>query len=239
MADQSNIRNQLLARLSAEDFSVIGPKLEPVELRRSFEMAAFDREVEYCYFIDSGIGSVIAVSPEQQKAEVGIVGREGLSPIAPVLGLQSAPYEYFMQVSGHGHRIKVSHLQQAMAESPHILEVFLRYAQVLSIQASYTALSNAIHHIDERLARWILMCDDRADNGTIALTHEFLSIMLAVRRPSVTTALHVLEGNGFIYSDRGLLTVRNRSALEAFAGDAYGIPEQAYRNAFGEAIGAR
>jgi CRP-like cAMP-binding protein len=111
----------------------------------------------------------------------------------------------------------------------------LRFAHAMTVQAHYTGLSNAVHPIDERLARWLLMCDDRTDGGKLELTHDFLSIMLAVRRPSVTTALHVLEGNGFIRSERGCIIIRNRRALEEFAGDAYGKPEAEYRRLMGVA----
>jgi CRP-like cAMP-binding protein len=83
--------------------------------------------------------------------------------------------------------------------------------------------------VNERLARWILMCHDRISGDELSLTHEYISVMLAVRRPSVTTALHVLEGNGFIRSTRGIVTIRNRTALEEFARDAYGRPEEEYR----------
>ncbi|MFP3547480.1 helix-turn-helix domain-containing protein [Rhizobium sp. SIMBA_035] len=96
----------------------------------------------------------------------------------------------------------------------------------LFTQTSYTALSNAVHHVDTRLARWILMIDDRVDGNRIDVTHEFLAVMLAVRRSGVTNALHVLEGEHLIFSDRGLVTVRNRAALEVFAGPAYGSAER-------------
>lgn len=101
------------------------------------------------------------------------------------------------------------------------------------MQTSYTALSNAVHPVDERLARWLLMCHDRVDGDELALTHEFLSLMLAVRRPSVTTALHVLEGNRFITAERGYITIRDRRRLEEFAGDAYGRPEAEYKRLIG------
>lgn len=108
-----------------------------------------------------------------------------------------------------------------------------RFAQALSVQVSFTALSNAVHSIDERLARWILLCDDRIASGELAMTHEYMAVMLAVRRPSVTTAIHVLEGNGLIRAERGLITVRNRAMLEEFAGDAYGTAEREYERLLG------
>jgi CRP-like cAMP-binding protein len=124
-------------------------------------------------------------------------------------------------------------LIEAVDKSATLRTLLLRYAQTLAIQTAYTALSNAVHQIDERLARWLLMCHDRVDGNDLALTHDFLSIMLAVRRPSVTTALHVLEGNGFIRSERGCIVVRNRAALEEFASDSYGAPEREYKRLIG------
>jgi CRP-like cAMP-binding protein len=119
-------------------------------------------------------------------------------------------------------------LEQALDASPALRKLLSRYAQAMAIQTSFTALSNAVHNVEERSARWILMAHDRTDGDQIALTHDFLSIMLAVRRPSVTTALHALEGRHFIVSERALITIRDRAALESIAGDAYGTPEREY-----------
>lgn len=127
----------------------------------------------------------------------------------------------------------VAAFQGAVAQSASLRTLLLRFAQVLGIQTAYTALSNAVHHVDERLARWLLMAHDRVDGESLGLTHEFMSIMLAVRRPSVTTALHVLEGNGFIRSERSCVIIRNRAALEEFAGDSYGVPEAEYERLIG------
>lgn len=112
-------------------------------------------------------------------------------------------------------------------------KLLMRYLQTLTTQTAFTALSNAVHHIHERLARWILMCHDRVDGDEIAVTHEFLALMMAVRRPSVTTALHVLEGDLFIKNERGFIIMRDRPALEAFAADTYGKPEEEYRRLIG------
>ena len=108
-------------------------------------------------------------------------------------------------------------------------KVMIRSIEAFSVQLSYTAISNAVHDVTERLARWLLMCHDRVPGDEIALTHEFISLMLAVRRPSVTTSLHILEGNGFIKSERSNIIMRNRPAMEEFAHDAYGKPEEEYR----------
>lgn len=108
-------------------------------------------------------------------------------------------------------------------------KVMIRAIEAFAIQLAYTSVSNAVHDVNERLARWLLMCHHRVAGDELLLTHEFISLMLSVRRPSVTTSLHVLEGNGFIRAERGAITIRNRKSLEEFAHDAYGRPEAEYR----------
>jgi len=230
---QKQIKNRLLGILREEDYQALAPHLEFVDLPRPFALSAPLEPDEYCYFPESGIGSIVARSPEGQSAEIGIFGRDGVTPVSTLLSADSDPFATFMQISGNGYRIRNAVLIEAMDSSGHLKTVFTRYAQAHAVQTAYTALSNAVHQIDERLARWILMCHDRTDGDAISLTHEFLSVMLAVRRPTVTTALHMLEGNRLIYSERGLITVRDRRGLEQFAKDAYGVPEQEYARLLG------
>ncbi|MBP1862283.1 Crp/Fnr family transcriptional regulator [Rhizobium herbae] len=188
---------------------------------------------DYSYFIESGIGSIVASVANGQSAEIGIFGREGMSPTALILNAGSAPYSIFMQVAGNGFRIESVQLSHALSESYLIRNLLTRYVQTVSVQTAFTALANATQHIEERLARWILMCHDRTDGDTIGLTHDFLSIMLAVRRQSVTTALHVLEGKHMIEAERGLVRVRDRKGLQDFAGDTYGQAEREYQRLIG------
>jgi CRP-like cAMP-binding protein len=149
------------------------------------------------------------------------------------MGSDTAPNRIIIQVAGSGHRIGRAALIEAMDRSPSLRALLIRYVQALNVQTVFTALSNAVHPIEERLARWLLMCHDRIDGDEIGLTHEFMSVMLAVRRPSVTTALHVLEGNHFIRSERGWVTICDRKGLEEFAQDAYGKPEAEYDRLIG------
>jgi len=111
--------------------------------------------------------------------------------------------------------------------------ILANFVHALGTQVSFTALSNAVHSVDERLARWLLMVHDRSDGDELALTHGFLALMLSVRRPTVTTSIHVLEGKGFIRAERGVITIRDRRAMEDFARDAYGKPEEEYRRLLG------
>lgn len=230
---QADLRNRLLSVMSADDFALLASDLTHVDLPKGFVLAEADRLTEQVYFLETSIGSVVATSPDGLECEAGLIGRDGVLPLSVLLGSDASPHRIIVQVPDGGHSIGRRQFLQAFEASPTLRNLCLRYVQVMSVQAAFTALSNAVHSIDERLARWLLMCHDRTPTNEVPLTHEFMSLMLAVRRPSVTTALHVLEGNGFIRSDRGYVTIINRKGLEEFAGDAYGRPEAEYRRLIG------
>lgn len=225
--------NAILARLPEQELSRIAPHLEPIDLPRDFEMAMPEQRIENVYFIEDGLGSIVCVSPEGIRAEVGMFGFEGFAPTPPAARVDISSHEVMMQGPGHGHRLAVPVLWTELPHCPVLNASLQKAALNLATQASFTALSNAIHSVDQRLAKWLLMAHDRISGDEINLTHEYLAILLAVRRASVTTSLHVLEGHGFIRSERKLITMRNRPAMEAFASSAYGKPEKEYRRLFG------
>jgi CRP-like cAMP-binding protein len=238
MADlqQSRMGNKLIAAFPPADFETIAPHLEPVDLPKGMVLAEPGEPVEHVYFLTRGIGSVIAVTSEGSRIEAGLFGFEGYAPAHVAAGVRLSPHEVVIQVEADGHRMTFDAFQTAMETSRNIRAVIQLSVAAFVVQLSYTAASNALHSVEERLARWLLMCDDRIQGGEFRLTHEYLAIMLAVRRPSVTTALHVLEGNRFLRSERGLITMRDRKAMQEFAGGAYGKPEEYYRKLMGEAL---
>lgn len=235
MADvwQGRFRNNLLRRLPETSLARFAGRLERIELPRAHRLSSPHQPMEHAYFFESGIASVVVRSPEGQHSEIGIIGRDGMCPTSAILDVDADPFSILMQMHGEACRIPACALKAVLAEDGEVRRLFSRYTQALAVQQAYTALSNAAHHVDERLARWILMCHDRVDGSDISLTHEFLSVMLAVRRPSVTTALHVLEGMKLIYSGRGVVSVRDRAGLEAFARDTYGECEKEYERLVG------
>jgi CRP-like cAMP-binding protein len=222
-------QNKLLALLPAPDLDLISRHLEQVDLPRKTPLAKFREPVSHIYFLTSGIASVVVVTPEGNSVEGGIFGSEGYVPTSAITGLETSPHDVNIQLAGAGYRMHFEAFRSLMKHSDSFAKVVGRSMEGFAVQLSYTAATNALHDVNERLARWILMCHDRVEGDQIALTHEFISLMLAVRRPSVTTALHILEGNGFIRSTRGTITIRDRPALEEFARDAYGRPEEEYR----------
>lgn len=147
-----------------------------------------------------------------------------MSPPAFPVDAERLSFDVMMQIGGHGRRVEAGAMTSFLAARPAVRRLLSRFLHIFFVQVANTALSNAVHKIDVRLAKWILMCHDRLEGEEIEITHEYMATMLGVRRSSVTDALHVLEGEHLIYSSRGLIVVRNRPSLEAFAADAYNVP---------------
>lgn len=221
-------RNGLLAVLGEEDQAVVRPLLEPVTLHQGDVLFESYEPIPYVYFFEGGLSSEIVIGSGPNQIEVGCIGFEGCSGLPVVLQADVTPHRSFMQSSGPALRIRASALQATMERSPSLRRLLLRYTHVFMIQIAATALANGRYEVEMRLARWVLMSHDRLGDE-LPLTHDFLALMLGVRRPSVTDALHKLEGSLAIKAERGLITVRDRAKLEAIAGEAYGIPEQEYR----------
>lgn len=230
----TSIQNRILALLPKDELALIEQFLEPIELPTRFFLAQANKPVEFIYFFNSGLASIIASSPQGQQIEVGLVGWDGFATSGAILGAVISAFDICMQGPGAGFRMRLASVPKVLAASPAIQRLMLRYIHVLSVQIAYTALSNAVHHFDERLARWLLMCHDRSTGDNLVLTHDFLSFVLAVRRPTVTMGLHNLEGNRLIYATRGIVTIRDRMGLEDFASDCYGQPEAEYRRVIGK-----
>jgi CRP-like cAMP-binding protein len=232
---QSLVANKLLAALPSADYEAVAHHLEHIELPRGTALAKPDEPVEHICFLESGLGSVVVVTSESRRVEAGLFGYEGYVPAHAAAGVRISPHEIVIQVAGEGYRMAFDGFLKSMEASRSFASLVHRSVAAFITQVSYTAASNALHSVDERLARWLLMCDDRIQ-GEIHLTHDYIAVMLAIRRPSVTTALHVLEGNRFIRAERGRITIRDRQAMEEFAGEAYGKPEEYYRNLMGHSL---
>ena len=196
-------------------------------------MEKSNRRIDDVYFMDIGIASVVAVQSKGMRVEVGLVGCEGMTGTAIVLGNDRSPHETYIQVAGDGRRITAPRLREAMKASASLHGMFLRYVQVFMVQTAHTAIANAHSKIDARLARWILMAHDRVRANTLPLTHEFLALMLGVRRAGVTEALHMLSRQKLIRSGRGEIVVVDRKGLERAAGESYGTPEAEFRRLIG------
>ena len=218
-------QNGLLAAMSPADLASLRPKLEPLTLKLKQVLEPANKPIKHSYFITSGLASVIAIGKNGHRLEVGIVGREGMTGLPVVLGNDRSPNETFIQVEGTASRIAADDLRQAMGMSTSLTRVLLNFVNAFLIQTSHTALSNGTASIEERLARWLLMAQDRLGGNEVPLTHEFLSLMLGVRRAGVTGALNQLDRKGVIRLSRGRIELIDREGLIASANGTYGIPE--------------
>jgi CRP-like cAMP-binding protein len=226
-------RNRLLSVLSDQDLALLQPHLQRVALPLLHDMERPNRRIETVYFMEAGIASVVAVQSDASRVEVGLIGPEGMSGIAVVLGGDQSPHSTYIQVAGEGQRMPAKELRNALNISPSLRNPMLKFAQVFMVQTAHTAIANARAQIDQRLARWILMAYDRTSDETLPLTHEFLSLMLGVRRAGVTEALQSLKRQKLIDTGRNQIVVCNRKGLERKAGTSYGVPEKEYRRLIG------
>jgi CRP-like cAMP-binding protein len=232
-ASPSTSENRLLACLSAADRDLLAPRLKSVKLKLRQRLEMPRRRIRAVYFIDHGLASVVAIGGDRRQTEVGIIGREGMTGLALVMGSDSSAHDTFVQGEGAAHCITAGDLQEAIASSRSLHATLLRYAYVCSVSLAYTALANAQASIEECLARWLLMAHDRSHNDEIHLTHEFLSLMLGTRRAGVTTALNAFDTRGWISHSRGCITIIDRDALQQFAAGLYGVPEAEYQRLLG------
>lgn len=181
------IANRLLRLLSDEDFALIAERLEPVSLAVGTTIAAAAAPIQHAYFIESGIVSVVARRSSSRHIEVGIYGRDGMGGLPLLLGSDRSPYEQYMQLPGAGHRIAAADFLRLVERSHSLNRLLLRYVHAFATQTAQTALANGSSPIDERLARWLLMCHDRVDGDILPLTHKFLSMSSACVAPASPT----------------------------------------------------
>ncbi|MBY3417735.1 Crp/Fnr family transcriptional regulator [Rhizobium laguerreae] len=230
---QSNVQNLLLRALAPEAFDLLRGTMQSVELPVKFELIAPDVPSETAYFLESGLGSVVAANADDEAVEVGHIGYEGMAGAHVFLKVDQTPNRTFMQVQGHGISVPVSALHSMAQQVPSANHLLLRYVHCCELQLAHSALANARYNLTERLARWLLMCHDRLRNDDLPLTHEFLSLMLGVRRAGVTNEIHILEGVHAIKATRGNIRILDRRKLEHMAGGSYGMPEREYEQLTG------
>ncbi|ACS60034.1 Crp/Fnr family transcriptional regulator [Rhizobium leguminosarum] len=230
---QSDVRNLLLRALEPEAFDLLRAAMQPVALPAKLEVIAPDVPSEAAYFLESGLASVVATNADDESVEVGHVGYEGMAGAHVLLKVNQTPNRTFMQAEGHGISVPVSALLSMAERVPSANDLLLRYAHCCDLQLAHSALANARYNMPERLARWLLMCHDRLRDKNLPLTHEFLSLMLGVRRAGVTNEIHILEGVHAIKATRGNIRILDRPKLEDIAGGSYGVPEREYERLVG------
>lgn len=225
---QDQCRNHLLSVLMPADFALLRPHLDIGPLAVGEVLIVADTPIPRVWFIEQGIVSIIAASADAGQIELGLVGREGMLGVPVLLDAGRTPDEGRVQMAGMAWSMPCGDLRDALRDSVSLHDSLLRYAQAANVQVASTALANGRYKLEQRLARWLLMCHDRVDGDLLPTTHRFLSLMLGVNRTGLTTAVAALERANFIGTRRGTITVRSREALLKLAGHSYGVAEAEY-----------
>ena len=216
----------ILLSISNSDYGLLRPHLEYVSLPNHLVLHQPGEKLEFAYFPNRGLISLVVVMKDGRTAEAGIVGNEGFTGTLAAVGLSRSPLHAVVQITGDGFRVEVGALQNTLESAPHLQLALSRYAEIRGMQVAQTAACNRLHDIGQRLARWLLMTQDRVDAQSLPITHDFLATMLGTDRPSVSEAAGVLQKKKLIEYTRGAVKIVNRKKLENSACECYGVIQQ-------------
>jgi CRP-like cAMP-binding protein len=216
------VQNAILLSLPPDEFDTLLPKLFFGELPKHTFLNEIAEPIEWAYFINSGLASFLNVMADGKSVEVGLTGKEGFVGLPLLAGFSTSPSRALMQVDGSAFRISAVDMQDALKICPSLDRSLQRFSQLLGMQAMQAAACNRLHEVDQRLARWLLMSQDRLLGDVVSLTQETLASMLGTRRASVTEAAGILQKAGLITYRRGDVKIDNRRGLEAAACECYG-----------------
>ena len=216
------VSNILLLSTPDNDYNSLRPHLEYVDLPNRLILHEAGK-VNYVYFPNRGLISLVVVMKDGRTAEAGIVGNNGFSGTPAAVGLNRTTLQAVVQITGDGFRVQVEALESTLESTPHLRLMLSRYAVIQSMQVAQTAACNRLHNVEQRFARWLLMTQDRVDSGSLPITHDFLATMLGTDRPSVSLTAGVLQRNGIIEYTRGAVKVVNRKKLEDVACECYAV----------------
>jgi CRP-like cAMP-binding protein len=217
------VKNVILLSLEDKDYNLLRPHLEPVDLPQYEILEEPGKKIDWAYFLNDGMVSLVALSQDGRSVEVGIVGKEGMVGMSLIAGLPQGTFRAIMQMAGTGVRVRARVFQDVLVSASTLSAELSRFALMHGMQAAQLAACNRLHEIEQRLSRWLLMCQDRMDSALLPLTHEFLAQMLGTGRPSVSLAAGALESAGLIENLRGTVKILNRKSLESTACECYGV----------------
>jgi CRP-like cAMP-binding protein len=225
-AEGTPITNRLLLSIPDREFDLLRPSLEFQELPHHQILHEPGQRIEFAYFLNRGMASLVILTSDGRSVEVAIVGREGLVGTPLAVGLERGPYRAIIQISADGFRVKANTLAEALSKSPELRTILNRYVLIQGLQVAQIAACNRLHEVEQRLARWLLMCQDRVESELLPVTHDFLAQMLGTGRPSVSLAAGILQRSGLIENLRGAVKILDRKQLEGAACECYPAMQQ-------------
>jgi len=215
--------NDILSALPEDEYQRLLPSFRPVTLSLGQVVHESDERLEFIYFPITSILSLVYTTENGRTAEIGVIGNDGMLGVALVLGGNTMPHHAITQIAGRAIAVRANVVQNEFRLGNHLQHLILRYIQSLFTQVSQTAVCNRLHSMEQRLSRWLLLCQDRTRSTELQLTQELISQMLGGRRESVTVAAGHLQDAGIIQYARGHIRILDRGRLEAASCECYGV----------------
>jgi CRP-like cAMP-binding protein len=217
-------QNRLLTSISRAEREYLNEYLEPVDLEFKQPLLDFDMPIRYVYFPDNAVTSTVVQTADGATIEVGLMGVDGMVGLSLLFGVSKSNTTVFTQIPGSATRMSAAALQEhVIKRNGDLYKLLLRYSNAFMAMIAQVAACNNLHPLEERMCRWILMTHDRVRRDEFPLTQEFLSLMLGVRRPSVSVIASTLQNAGMIRYSRGTISIVDRKALEAGTCECYGL----------------
>lgn len=229
-------RNLLLAMLPDEEYERLVPDLEYVRTPLHFKLFERNGAIHHAYFPLCGEHSILSTLSNGDTVEVGTVGYEGFSTVDLLAGNEIAITTTVCQIPGEALRMETGRFLALTNEDTPLRRICLRYLQAYLAQVSQAVACNALHSVEHRFARWVLMSHDRMHQAPFQLTHEYLASMLGVHRPSVTLVAGRFQERGLIEYKRGVITVLDRQGLEQATCECYDIVRKQFQRLLGQSM---
>src|SRR6202165_566437 len=234
MLERDQRTNRLLLLLSDHDYERLRSHLSVVDFDYKKSLYEASRRIEHVYFPINGVASLVITTSDGASAEGGTIGSEGMVGLPVVLGDRDAPSSVYVQVPGTALGMDARIFRAELERSPTLNLVMLRYAHAFFNQVAQSAACAHLHKVEQRCCRWLMMTRDRMPSGDFLLTHEFLGMMLGVRRTTVTDAMGSLQKAGLIRYRRGHVTILDHEALQQRACECYDISRLEFDRLLGD-----
>jgi CRP-like cAMP-binding protein len=222
----NRVGNKILLSIPDKEYGLILPHLEFLNMPHHLSLYEPGQPLEFVHFPNTGMVSLVIATEDGKTVEVGEVGKEGFAGVQAAVGINRNQVREIVQIAGDGFRVRIGALKSVLKSSPALQLILTRYAVVQGMQFAQTAACNRLHNIEQRLARWLLITQDRVDSTTLAITHDFLATMLGTDRPTVSLAAGTLLKKKIIGYTRGAVQILSRTKLEESACECYEVIQQ-------------
>jgi CRP-like cAMP-binding protein len=221
-----HVANKVLLAMPDNEYELMRPDLTYIDLQHHLSLHEPTQKVEFVYFPNQGMVSQVVVTKDGRTVEVGVVGSEGYVGAGLAIGLSRSSVREIVQIAGDGFKMMGNALERILRFAPQLQVILNRHSGLQGMQVAQTAACNRLHDIQQRLARWLLMTQDRVSLAVLPITHDFIATMMGTDRSTVSLAAAVLQKNGIIEYVRGAVKIVNRRKLEKSACECYGVIQQ-------------